>query len=224
MVLLAVVGWFGELPYAYLPAQKPAPLHSVAVQGTGYDRSFTMLGNHGLLVDCGSEAVAAQKTVPTLFYAGYTPAALLLTSKRAREGGGAACLERQWPGLPVIHAEELPAEGVVLETQAGRDTIYPAPAGQPPLVLWENPAGRVLYIGHAAYTAYQPFSGLNPDIAVLGSHARQPVQRCDVSAARLVLLPGVQDPAAMDQDEYVQLILTGKKDIPESGEAPRDAE
>ena len=228
VVLLAVAGWFGELPYAYLPAREPAPLYSLAVQGTGYGRSFTMLGNHGLLVDCGSETVAAQKTVPTLFHAGYTPAALLLTTNRLREGGGTACLKRQWPDLPIIRAEELPAEGVVLETQAGRYTIYPAsagePAGQPPLVLWESPAGRVLYVGHMSYAAYQPFSGLNTDIVVLGSHARQPVQRCDVPAARLLLLPGVQDPGALGQEEYVQLLLPGKTDLPESSESPREVE
>ena len=215
-MLLAVVGWFGALPYAYLPAQEPAPLHSMLVQGTGYGGSYAMLGNHGLLIDCGSESVAESRTVPSLFHAGYTPAALLLTSSRARDGGGCEVVQRMWPQLPVIRGADVPAEGMVLETQAGRFTIYPdtrgGSAGQPPLVLWESPAGRVLYIGHAAYAAYVPFSSLPVDVAVLGTHATQPVQACDVESARVLLLPGASDTAAMGQDDYVQLVLPVEKE------------
>ena len=228
-VLLAVVGWFGALPYAYLPAQEPAPLHSLLVQGTGYGGSYAMLGNHGLLIDCGSESVAESKTVPSLFHAGYTPAALLLTSSRARDGGGCGVVQRMWPQLPVIRASDVPAEGLVLETQAGRFSIYPDPrggsTGQPPIVLWESAAGRVLYIGHAAYAAYVPFTRLLVDAAVLGAHATQPVEPCDVEAARVLLLPGARDTAAMGQDDYVQLVLPGeKKDSRGESAAHRESE
>lgn len=192
--LLAVVSWFGDLPYAYLPAQEPAPLHSIMLQGIGFGSSFSMLGNHGLLIDCGNETSAGMKTVPALFHAGYTPAALLLTSPRVRDAGGAAVVQRMWRNLPVISACDLPPEGMMLETQAGRYTIYAPPAGLPrrkaadhhPLVLWESPAGRVLYVGNAGYAAYAALpEGLRPDVVILGSQ----VQPEDVENARTVLLP-----------------------------------
>lgn len=192
-LLLAVVAWFGELPYAYLPAQEPAPLHSLLVQGTGYGGSFTMLGNHGLLIDCGNETTAEMKTVPTLFHAGYTPAALLVTTTRVSAGGGAGVLQRMWPEIPVLQAHELPPGGKSFETQAGRFTIYPPPVEMPrknaadhhPIVLWESAAGRVLYIGHAAYATYAPWLGESYDIAVVGSCE----QAEEVQPRRVVPLP-----------------------------------
>lgn len=200
-LLLAVVTWFGELPYAYLPAEEPAPLHSILVQGTNFGGCFTILGNHGLLIDCGNETTAEMKTVPTLFHAGYTPAALLVTSPRVSSGGGAAVVQRMWPGMPVIHALELLPEGRVFETQAGRFTIMPAPPEIPrknaanchPLVLWESPAGRVLYVGNASYSALSALPEMAVDIAILGQHPLQAVQGADVHAKRTLLLPGVQE-------------------------------
>ena len=192
-LLLAVVAWFGELPYAYLPAREPAALHSLLVQGTGYGSSFTMLGNHGLLIDCGNETSAEMKTLPTLFHAGFTPAALLVTSPRVSSGSGAGVVQRMWPGIPVIQAHELPPEGKSFETQAGKFTIYPPPEETPrknaadyhPLVLWENSAGRVLYIGHAAYATYAPWLGESYDIAVVGSSE----QVDEVQARQVIPLP-----------------------------------
>ncbi|MBQ8376437.1 MAG: ComEC/Rec2 family competence protein [Akkermansia sp.] len=200
-LLLAVVSWFGELPYAYLPAQEPAPLHSILIQGTNYGGSFTMLGNHGLLIDCGNETTAEMKTAPTLFHAGYTPAALLVTTPRVSAGGGASVLQRMWPGLPVIHAHELPPEGRVFETQAGRFTLSPAPQELPrknaanhhPLVLWESPAGRVLYAGNAAYAALAALPEAPPDVAILGQHPTQCITPADVAAKRCILLPTAED-------------------------------
>ena len=199
-LLLAVVSWFGELPYAYLPAQEPAPLHSVLVQGTNFGGSFTMLGNHGLLIDCGNETTAEMKTVPTLFHAGYTPGALLVTSPQVSSGGGAAVVQRMWPEVPVMQAHELPPEGLVFETQAGRFTILPAPpefprrnaASHHPLVLWESPAGRVLYVGNAAYTTLASAPEQAVDVAILGQHPAQRVQPADVRAGRIILLPSVE--------------------------------
>lgn len=199
-LLLAVVSWFGELPYAYLPAQEPAPLHSLLVQGTNFGGSFTMLGNHGLLIDCGNETTAEMKTVPTLFHAGYTPAVLLVSTPRVSSGGGAAVVQRMWPGLPVIHAHELPPEGRVFETQAGRFTIFAAPsevsrknaANCHPLVLWESPAGRVLYVGNAAYSSLTAMPEQVVDTAILGQHPAQCVHPSDVRAGRIILLPSAE--------------------------------
>lgn len=197
VLLIGVVSWFGELPYAYLPAEVPAPAHSFMVQGTGYGRSFTMLGNHGLLIDCGNASTAEMMTAPSLFHAGYTPAVLLVSTPRSSSGDGAAVLQRIWPDLQVVHAHELPPEGYSFETQAGRFTIFPVPGDMPrrnaadcaPLVLWESARGRALYIGDAAFATYAPHSGTPADVAILGKHPLQPVNGAEVSAGRIILLP-----------------------------------
>ena len=186
-----------------------------------------MLGNHGLLIDCGNEVTAELKTVPTLFHAGYTPAALLLTSPRVRDGGGAAVLQRMWPQLPVIRTADLPAEGLVLETQAGCFTIYPDTrshtSGQSPVIVWESAAGRVIYVGNASYAACQPFMEAKADVVVLGEHSRQPVQAGDIEASRVILLPGVHEAAAMADEAHLQLVLPLDTKIP-GKELPRDSE
>lgn len=224
-LLLAVVSWFGELPYAYLPAQEPAPMHSILVQGTNFGGSFTMLGNHGLLIDCGNETTAEMKTVPTLFHAGYTPAALLVTSPRVSAGGGAAVVQRMWPDMPVIRALELPPEGKVFETQAGRFTLFSAPqelprknaANHSPVVLWESPAGRVLYVGTASYPAYAALPELVVDVVILGQHPLQPVHVVDVQAKRTILLPGVHEKSTgthcipVGENETLRLDISGLK-------------
>ncbi len=224
-LLLAVVSWFGGLPYAYLPAQEPAPLHSILVQGTNFGGSFTMLGNHGLLIDCGNETTAGLKTVPSLFHAGYTPAALLVTSPLVSAGGGAAVVQRMWPAMPVIQAHELPPEGCVFETQAGRFTIMPAPAelsrrnaaSHHPLVLWESPAGRVLYVGDAAYSAFSSLPEMAADVAILGQHPVQAIQGGDVQAGCTILLPGVNEESTgthcipVGENETLQLNVSGLK-------------
>ena len=192
MLLLAVVAWFGELPWAYLPAQQPAPLHSIMMQGISYGSSFTILGNHGLLIDCGTPDTARSRTVPTLFHSGYTPAALLVTSPRASSGGGAEEVRRMWPGIPVIRAHELPPEGIAFETQAGRFEVYPpraetiqTPSDYHPIVLWESAAGRVLYIGNADYITYASLPELQPDTVILGKYVKPE----DVPGVRVLQLP-----------------------------------
>lgn len=215
-LLLSIVAWFGELPYAYLPAQKPAPLHTLLVQGTGYGNSFTMLGNHGLLIDCGTESTAISKTVPTLFHSGFTPAVLLVSTPLSHSGGGSLVLQRMWPQLQVLHAHELPPEGVVFETQAGKYTIIPPPPAfqrrqamnHHPVVLWESPAGLVLYVGQAAYAAFAAVPEVKADVCVLGAHGRQPVSAEDVDADCKVLLPDTRSAeAATHVGEQECLIL-----------------
>lgn len=223
--LLAVVAWFGDLPYAYLPAQKPAAAHSVLVQGLGYGGSFSMLGNHGLLVDCGSESAAEFQSLPTLFHAGYTPAALLVTTPLARSGGGVAVLQRMWPDLRVIYAHELPPEGGSFETTAGRFSIYPPAAGAGrkratdyhPVVRWESPAGRLLYVGHAAYTTCAAHTAGEYDVVVLGRNPQQPVHADDLQAKRFILLPGADEKSTgthlvpVEENGYQWFELSGAK-------------
>lgn len=224
-MLLAVVAWFGDLPYAYLPAQKPASLHSVLVQGVGFGGSFTMLGNQGLLIDCGSEATAEFRTLPTLFHAGYMPAAVLVTSPQTSSGGGVPVLLRMWPHLRVIQAHELPPEGCSFETAAGRFSIYPPAADAArkraadyhPVVRWESPAARLLYVGHAPYTTLARLSVEPYDLAILGKHSHQPVHAEDVQAQRLILLPGADEKSTgthvipVEETGYRCLDISGAK-------------
>jgi hypothetical protein len=215
------VGWFGDLPYAYLPAQEPASLHSILVQGTGFGGSFTMLGNHGLLVDCGNETTASLKTVPTLFHAGYTPAALLITTPRVSSGGGAHVVRRMWPGIPVINAHELPAEGLSFETQCGRFILYPPKNRSArknaldyhPIVLWESPAGRVLYVGNASYSSYAALLQQQADVVISGLN----VGAEDAQAARVILLPVADEKSTgtncvpVEENETLQMEISGSK-------------
>ena len=225
-LLLGVVSWFGELPFAYMPAQVPASVHSLMVQGTGYGGSFSMLGNHGLLIDCGNATTAELKTVPALFHAGYTPAVLLVTTPRVSSGGGADEVKRMWPEMQVVYAHELPQEGCSFETLAGRFKIFPPPAELPrkhaanhaPVVLWETPVSRVLYIGDAAFSAYVPHMSSPVDVAILGQHPQQAVHGGDVPARRLILLPshasadkntGIPHSIPVAENENVRLNLSG---------------
>lgn len=220
-LLLGIVGWFGDLPYAYLPAQEPASLHSILVQGTGFGGSFTVLGNHGLLVDCGNETTAALKTVPTLFHAGYTPAALLITTPRVSSGGGAHVVRRMWPGIPVINAHELSAEGLSFETQCGRFVLYPPKNRSArknaldyhPVVLWESPAGRVLYVGNASYPSYAALLQQQADVVISGLN----VGAEDAQAARVILLPVADEKSTgtncvpVEENETLQMEISGSK-------------
>ncbi len=212
-LLLGMVSWFGELPYAYLPAQEPAAVDALMVQGTGFGGSFCMLGNHGVLIDCGNETTAELQTVPTLFHSGFTPAALLVTTSRVSSGGGEEVVQRAWPQVQVIHAEDLPPEGCVFESQAGRFTVLPPPADQPrkkamdyhPIVLWETPAGRVLYVGDAAYSTYAALAPAPASVVILGRHPQMPVQEADVEARRVILLPDAESEKQVGERECLIL-------------------
>ena len=220
-LLLGVVSWFGDLPHAWLPAQEPAAPHALLVQGTNFGGSFTILGNPGLLIDCGNKTTAEINTLPTLFHAGFTPAVLLVTRPQVSAGGGASVIQRMWPQMEICQAHELPAEGLVFETQAGRFTLYPPPPdfscsraeSRAPIVLWETPARRVLYIGSAAYATYAslPFEARKADVVLLGRHPQMPVPAAALESGQVILLPGTpcrdDDPPGQRLPERGYLLL-----------------
>ncbi len=200
--LLAVSTWFGNLPGAYLPAEPPRPPQAAMVLGTGFGGCICVLGNPGLVIDCGNELTAALQVEPALFHAGYHPAALLLTAASASHGGGCDTLRATWPGLQLIRAEELGSHTRLLEGRAGRFTLYPAPAELPrrpaanaaPIVRWEMPDGRcLLYVGDAARATWEqlPPEARRADILILGRNPKQPLddpQLLQSSGASLILL------------------------------------
>ncbi len=200
--LLAVSTWLGYLPGAYLAAERPQAPQAAMVWGTGYGGSCCVLGNPGLVIDCGSEVSAALQVEPALFHAGYRPATLLLSQPAEKQRSGADVLLATWPQLQVICAEELGEHPVVLEGCAGRMTLYPPPPELPrrpasnaaPIVRWERPDGSsLLYVGDASRATWErlPQEARRADILILGMNPRQPVDDPAVvraTGARLVVL------------------------------------
>ncbi len=201
-VLLALSGWFAYLPGAYLAAETPQAPQAAMLLGTGYGGSVCVLGNPGLVIDCGNEVTAALQTEPALFHAGFQPAALLLSQNTGSHAGGAQQLRATWPQLQLIRAEELGPHPLRLDGGAGRFTLYPAPAELPrrpaanaaPIVRWEMPDGRrLLYIGEASRSTWEllPPAARLADILILGMNPKRPVDDPAVlrdSGARLIIL------------------------------------
>lgn len=207
-MLLAVAAWFGNLPYAYLPAERPAAAECLVVQGTGYGESFTMLGNPGVLVNSGSEGAARFSTEPVLFHGGFTPAVLFCPRDTVASAGGVELLQQRWPALEVLRGTRLPAEGIRLRTQAGMYTFYPAPADIPSrnsanlcgIVLWEYAGRRVLYVGDASYLSYAalPQEAKNAHTLILGKNPVLPVADAEElslpgGVRRIILLPSAAE-------------------------------
>lgn len=87
-LLLAVVAFFADLPGAYIPAQLPRVPQEAIIVSLGYGNSACLLGNNGLLIDCGSEKSARFTLHPLLFHMGFAPGALLTTSSLESRCGG----------------------------------------------------------------------------------------------------------------------------------------
>ncbi len=202
--LLALSQWCAYLPSAYLPAVEPQPALSGMVLGTGYGGSVCVLGNPGLVIDCGNELTAALQVEPALFHAGYQPAALLLSQPTKSHSGGAEVLRFTWPRLQLLRAEELTARSLHLVGAAGCFTLYLPPPELPrrpaanvsPIVRWEMPDGRcLLYIGDAPRATWSllPPEARKADILILGRNPNQPLDDPallkETGARFIVMLP-----------------------------------
>lgn len=199
-LLLAIVGFFGSLPGAYLPAELPQSPDAVAVYELGYGKSCVVLGNPGIVIGCGGESQARYTTVPALFHAGFAPAAVLQT--RPAEENALPLLLRQWPHLRVLQG----GTPMRFETRAGRFTLYPAPEGLPrtpqenklPYILWEHEGKRTLYVGDAAAAVAEtiPPEERHADVLILGAHPTMPLEDAeDIAAwgaAEIRLLPSAR--------------------------------
>ncbi len=229
-LLLALSAWFAYLPGAYLPAEPPRPPQSAMLLGTGYGGSVCVLGNPGLLIDCGNELTAALQTEPALFHAGYQPATLLLSQPTKSRSGGADVLLASWPKLRVLRADELGSQPLQLEGDAGRFTLYPPPPELPrrpaanaaPIVRWEMPNGRcVLYVGEASRSTWEllPPEARVADILILGRNPNQAVDDPAVlresGATSIILLPSAS--ASLLTEEHApqngQLLRLGEKQL-----------
>lgn len=199
-LLLGLVGFFGSLPGAYLPAVPPQPADAVAVYELGYGKSCVVLGNPGIVIGCGGESQARYTSVPALFHAGFSPAAALKTRHAEEKAWPLLC--RQWPNLRLLRGDR----ATCLETRAGRFTLYPAPASLPrtpqenalPYILWEHAGKRTLYVGDASAAVAEsiPPDERHADVLILGAHPTQPLEDAeDIAAwgaAEIRLLPSAR--------------------------------
>ena len=199
--LLAVVGFFASLPNSYMASVPPQP-PDAAVLLTRPFGSVCMLGNPGLLVNCGSEQTVNFTTHPALFHSGFSPAWLLVCGKPASQGGGADTMKRLFPGMQVLRYDALPGGGYACRSAAGTFQIYPAveepnrtDSNRAPAVLWQGANRRVLYVGDASVDTFLsiPQEERHADTIVLGRHPTQPLFAPELlratGARRIILLP-----------------------------------
>ena len=201
--LMQIVSLFGALPGAYVSTATPPPAESVMIYHTGYGHHFCVLGNPGLVINCGNELTARYHTQPALFHGGYKPAALLLSQKRATVSGGRQVLEESWPHMQVLRAEFTDAAPVVFRSDAGQYTLFTPPANLPdspaqnstPVVVWDSPKGRVIYLGDASVVTFEriPEALKRAHTVICGYNPSQPVHLNDVVTEcrpdMLILLP-----------------------------------
>ncbi len=227
--LLLVSQWFAYLPGAYVAAELPRPEQAAMVLGTGYGGSVCVLGNPGLLIDCGNELTAALQVEPALFHSGYQPAALLLSRSSRSHSGGVPQLLRTWPRMQLIHAADLGPSPLQLRGQAGHFTLYPAPHGllrcpatnAAPVIRWQMPDGRkLLYLGDAARSTWEqlPPEARQADILILGHNRNQPIDDPfllrEVGARLILLLPSASGSALRPEHagQGCQLLRLGERE------------
>lgn len=224
--LIAVVGFFAGLPHAYMAACAPQPPDSAAILARP-GGSVCILGNHGVLVNCGSAKTAEFTVQPALFHSGFQPAALLVGGKPASQGGGADTLRQAFPRMAVLRYDSLPAGGCSYKTSAGEYRIYSAVEDSPnrsdsnraPMVLWQGANRRVLYVGDASVDTFLsvPPDERHADTIVIGRHSFQPLMDPELirstGATRVILLPHAASPLrpkdVAPQAELIPLHGTG---------------
>lgn len=206
-VLMAVVGWFGDLPGAWLPTVPPAPPNEILVCGTGYGQSFTLLGNPGVVINPGNERTVEMQTQPTIFHAGYQPLAVVLArSSESAVSGAARLLQLLNRAVPMVRSDDVPAAGLTIRGEQGEWTLYPPPADFPrntmdnvhPIIAWQQDNRRVLYVGNASAELWYhvPEETRRADVVILGRHPVMPINDVDslrkTGAKHIIILPGTE--------------------------------
>lgn len=225
-VLLSAVAFFSKLPCAYLPAEPPRPAQEAVVVSLGGGNSSCLLGNNGLLIDCGSGQAARFTLQPLLFHMGFTPGALLVTSSlKSRCGGKAEILSwrRDLPCLPCGKT------GVSLswKSSAGVFRIYYPPKDLPsspaanmsPVVTWRSGNGLLVYVGDASLATLEQVTEdlSSASVLILGNNPGQIADadtlRARMPAARVILLPSATR-AGVREADFAPAELVPVKDAP----------
>lgn len=202
-VLLSTVGLVADLPSAYLPVQMPRSADSLLVYPTGYGDAFCVIGNPGVMINCGSEKTTRLTTEPVVFHAGFKPSLLILTQRRASCSGGKELMRRSLPHLQVVEAWQMKDAVKVYQTPSGPVTVvFPSSElnrtpvqNATPIVHWEGKQRSVLYIGDASLLTFErlPESLRKPDVVICGRNPAMPVTPSDIEAVfpntRIIFLP-----------------------------------
>lgn len=225
-LLLAVVAFFADLPGAYIPAQSPRAPQEAIIVSLGYGNSACLLGNNGLLIDCGSEKSARFTLQPLLFHMGFTPAALLPTRPlESRCGGKDAilALRRDMECLPCGKT----GAALSLVTSAGDFRIYYPPNDLPrspaanlsPVVTWRSGNKLLVYVGDASLaTLEQVTEDLSAASVLILGHNPGQIADADtlrerMPSARVILLPSATQ-AGVQEVEFAPAKLTPVADVP----------
>lgn len=199
--LLALVGFSGSIPGAYLPAHPPADPSSFMAVSLQRQKSFCVLGNPGVLIgDLNNEADARYCAEPALFHSGLSPA----FAWGARSEASRAVLLRSWPSLRLMDSS-LQDTVRRVTTPAGSYVFYPPVPGLPahpvgnsqPIILWQRADGvRFMFVGNAAAPTLDslPPDECRADVLILGYNTYAPITGVDtllsMGVKRLILLPG----------------------------------
>lgn len=180
-VLFHLAEYSADVPHAYLPTSLPPPSDTVQIFTFPYGGYACLLGNPGLLVDCGSERDAEHRLLPSLFARNTPPVAFLPTRHTVRQIGGRFAVMRQYSQMHLLAVPLHDTAPLRFETAAGRFTVYPPapPLGRPladdaaPVILWENASCRMLYVGAASLRTLMllPPQERCADAVILGAHA-----------------------------------------------------
>ena len=202
-LLLSVVGFFASLPGAYVALVPPQEESSVLVCDVGYGNAVCILGNPGMMINCGNEKAAGFFTEPALFHAGFTPAMLLLTQQRASYSGGESVIRASVTDIKPLKGFEMSGDVMEYSTSAGRYIIVPpsdeisrSPTeNHTPVVLWQGSSRSVLFVGNASLQTLErlPRDLMQADIVICGYNPAITVSPKHVSemlpGADLILLP-----------------------------------
>ena len=202
-ILLSIVGFFASLPGAYTAVAVPPSADAVMACDVGYGNAVCLLGNPGMMINCGNEKAAMFFTQPALFHTGFTPSVLLLTQRRASLSGGVEHIRATVPGIQVLWADELGCDIKEYTTDAGRYVIVPpsddlsrSPVeNQTPIVYWQGKERSVLFVGNASLHTFErlPSELLQADVVICGYNPaltitpKQIAER--IPAETLLLLP-----------------------------------
>lgn len=224
-VLLSIVGFFSDIPGAYLPMQVPQEADALMVYHTGYSDSFCVLGNPGIIINCGSEKTARFCTEPALFHGGFQPTMLLLTQRRASCGGGQGVLTESFPGMQVLAAWSQRDEIRSYMVGSGSVTlIFPSSElnrtpvqNATPIIRWQGQSRTVLYVGDASLLTFEriPQELLNADVVICGRNPALPVTpqliADTIPSAQIILLPTAAsyDAADLPTSAGVKLFQVG---------------
>ncbi len=219
-LLVAVVGFFADLPMSYLSTTPPMQPHESYVCNLGYGNSFAVLGNPGIVINAGNLNAARFTIEPLLFFSGCNPGVLLETTSDNAVRGGTPLLTAKYPRMHVIPAGSLKNRQHI-QTSAGTYTIYPPPAelshsyshNGAPVITWQQPNGtRVLYIGKAPSIILASLTEeeLRADVVVLGYNAEHPSNIGDLhemtGAGLFVLLPDTPDIIASEELPGIEIM------------------